>query len=228
METLNFKKGGFKMKTGFKKYIFAVIVLAAATSLTGCFRMGSLFGGGGGNNSAQSIPPGSEGPATAVMEGSQTMATYSALTGVKTVSSATKTAFSSFSSNLPVGGNPAQVAQPTLQAFATIAAGFCDDAQSQNAAQIYPGITFSGAPTQFAGSTLTNVENAMCTNFLHESGCSSAEATILNTATASCVSQVPGLGTTVDGKTVTAAVQTETVGDCLCTIVLASASALAH
>ena len=219
------------MKTGFRKYIFAVIALLAMTSLTGCFRMGSLFGGGGGSNTTQSIPPGSEGPATAVMEGSQTMVSFGALTGVKTPSTATKTAFTSFSSNLPVGGNPAQVSQPTLQAFATIAAGFCDDAQTQNAAQIYPGVAFTGSgasPTEFAGATLTNVENAMCTSFLHESGCSSSEATILNTATASCISQAPALGTVANGKTVTAAIQAETVGDCLCTIVLASASALAH
>jgi hypothetical protein len=233
MKALNFKKGGLEMKTRiFRKYLFTTAVIVMATSLGGCFRLGSLSSGSSGTNgssngTASSVPTGAEGPTVAIMDSFQTMPSYTALTGV-TPSSSTKTAFNNNVGNLPVGGNAAQLGQPALQAFASIAAGFCDDATTQNATKIYPGISFTGAPSQFTGTTLTNVENAMCTTFWHESTCDATEASALNSLAATCVSNVPATGATFNGKTVTTAIQTETVADCLCTAMLASTTALAH
>jgi len=235
MKALNFKKGGLEMKT---RIFTTAAVLLMATSLTGCFRMGSLTSGSSGNGSnsssstggpAQTVPTGSDAPAVAVMDSFQTMPSFAAMTGV-TASNGTKTAFTNNVGNLPVGGNPSQMGQPALQAFATIAAGFCDDATANStaAANLYPGISFTGAPSQFTGATLTNVENALCKNFWHESSCDATEATALNSLAATCVSNLPATGTTFNTKTVTAGIQTETVADCLCTAVLASTSSLKH
>jgi len=229
LRVMNMNKGGFKMK-----YIIGLVALTALATTTGCFRMGNLFGNGNGSNTGQSIPPGSEGPAVAVMEGSQALQSFAKMTGT-TISNTTLNDYKSFGQNLPISGQQASsnFNQATLQSFAEVGAAACRDAASQAgpAAKLFPGIYFNnGAITQWLpGPTLTNVENAQCQAFLLQSPCPSDLAASLNTLASACESNVFALNTKDgNGKTVTLSLQNQDIGVCLCTGIIAQPVALSH
>ena len=217
MKVLTFKKGGFEMKTrNVNRNLLVLAVATVAMSLTGCFKMGSLTGSNGSNSSnstsSVTVPTNSsESPVLGLVRYDQTVATMKSLTGVKSPSGTTQTTITNNKANLSINGNPAtDIGQPFHAAWVSIAADFCNDAITQNPSGIYPGITFSGASSQFSGATLTNVVNAMATNFWHRSP-SSAEMTLIQNAVSGLTS-----GTTTQ------------VGISLCASMLGSASALAN
>lgn len=217
-------------KRNIKSGLTVLVLCAAAGSLTGCFKMGALFGsagGGGTNNTASTSTSSSSSVNTtaSVIEASQVLPTMAAVTGI-TPSTTTTKAFTANAGNFSIAGAATDVNPPLMFAYATVAAQMCNDlitaekAETATSRRFFGCINFTVAPgTQFSGTCLQNTADIMTRSFFG-ADVTTEELSALQTGVTAIISGAAS-GTA-------AATQTVQVALGICTGLLASMSAVSH